>query len=507
MKMLSDVTSLLASNWDVPRVFPKISARIRRVFGQEFASFIMHDASTGLLVQQALDFPLGKGLISPVQVGSGDTPAGRSMREGAPMIYSKEQLQEFESEVAKKLVAEGLQSLCCIPLMRPKGPLGVFILGSTRKDAFRTQDLDIVSQVAAQLAVAIENHRAALEIAQLKQRLGEELKYLEGEVKSYGHFAEIVGDSAVLRQVLDQVATVAVSEATVLILGETGTGKELIARAIHRMSSHKDKPFVKVNCAAIPMGLLESELFGHEKGAFTGAVSRKIGRLEVADGGTLFLDEIGEIPLELQPKLLRVLQDQEFERLGSTHTLKVNVRLITATNRDLAKSVAQYQFRSDLFYRLNVFPIRLPSLRERREDIPLLVRHFVNKFAKRMDRFIETVPKEMMQALREWHWPGNVRELENLMERSVILSEGRSLRVPLSELHSPAASAANNEETDHTLDSAERLHIIRILKETGGMISGPEGAARRLGLKRTTLQSKMQRLKITREDYSDRSNS
>ena len=268
----------------------------------------------------------------------------------------------------------------------------------------------------------------------MKQRLSDERKYLEGEIRSEGHFAEIIGDSPALKQVLDQVITVSASEATVLVLGETGTGKELVARAIHRLSRRKDGPFIKLNCAAIPTGLLESELFGHEKGAFTGAISQKVGRMELAHGGTLFLDEVGEIPLELQPKLLRVLQDQEFERLGSNRTIKVNLRLVAATNRDLAKGMAEREFRSDLFYRLSVFPIRIPPLRERREDIPLLIRYFVLKFAQRMDRPIETVPKETMEALTEWSWPGNVRELENLMERSVILSEGNALRVPLSEL-------------------------------------------------------------------------
>ncbi|MGH9495270.1 MAG: sigma-54 interaction domain-containing protein, partial [Candidatus Sulfotelmatobacter sp.] len=321
-------------------------------------------------------------------------------------------------------------------------------------------------------------------------------KYLQGEVRNVGQFGEIVGDGPALKRVLDQVATVASSEATVLVLGETGTGKGLIARAIHNMSGRKDGAFIKVNCAAIPTGLLESELFGHEKGAFTRAISQKIGRMELANDGTLFLDEIGDIPLEVQPKLLRVLQDQEFERLGSNHTIRVNVRLVAATNRDLAKDMAEHRFRSDLFYRLSVFPVRVPALRERLEDIPLLVGHFVRKFALRMNRHIETIPKETMEALCAWPWPGNVRELENLMERSVILSEGKALRVPLAELCSQDDSA------DHTLDSAERLHIIRTLRESGGLLSGPGGAAHRLGLKRTTLQSKMQRLGITRADYS-----
>jgi formate hydrogenlyase transcriptional activator len=377
--------------------------------------------------------------------------------------------------------------------------LGVLLLGSTRSEAFQPDDVSL-NQVAAQLSLALENHRTTVEVEDLKQRLAEERKYLEGEIRTAGHFSELVGESLALKKVLDQVATVSASEATVLILGETGTGKELVAHAIHRLSRRNGSAFIKVNCAAIPTGLLESELFGHEKGAFTGAVSQKIGRMELANGGTLFLDEVGEIPLEIQPKLLRVLQDQEFERLGSTRTIKIDVRLIAATNRDLARSVFERQFRNDLYYRLHVFPIRVPPLRERRDDIPLLVRYFVHKFAQRMSRHIESIPKETMNALMAWHWPGNVRELENLMERSVILSEGNALRVPLAELR---ASAATLTESDHTLDSAERAHIIGVLRETGGVLSGPNGAARRLGLKRTTLQSKMQRLKITPRDYAD----
>jgi formate hydrogenlyase transcriptional activator len=318
-------------------------------------------------------------------------------------------------------------------------------------------------------------------------------------VRSEGYFPEIIGDSPSLHQVLHQLITVAPTEASVLILGETGTGKELIAQAVHRLSRRADGPFIKVNCAAIPTGLLESELFGHEKGAFTGAIAQKIGRMELAQGGTLFLDEVGEIPLDLQPKLLRVLQDQEFERLGSNRTIKVNLRLVAATNRDLAKGIERHEFRSDLFYRLSVFPIRVPSLRERREDIPLLIRYFILKFAKRLNRPIETVPRETMKALAEWSWPGNIRELENLMERSVILSEGTALHVPLLELKNETLTPLS--PTDHSLDNAEREHIIRVLRETGGALSGPDGAAHRLGVKRTTLQSKMQRLKITRRDY------
>ncbi|HEV2401847.1 MAG TPA: sigma 54-interacting transcriptional regulator [Candidatus Sulfotelmatobacter sp.] len=498
-RTMQQVSDLLSANWDVAEVFPRISASIRRVLRQEFASFVLHDPSTGLLVRQAMDFPLGRGVIATQQVVSTQSPSGRSMQERATKIFSREQLEEFQEEVANSFLAEGMQSLCCVPLIRPRGPLGVFMVGSTRNEAFQSDDVALLRQVAAQLALSIENYRAAQEIEQLKRRLGEERIYLQGIKRPEGEFPEIVGDSAALKTVLDQVATVAHSDATVLILGETGTGKELVANAIHRMSRRKDGPLVKLNCASIPTGLLESELFGHEKGAFTGAISRKIGRMELADGGTLFLDEVGDIPLELQPKLLRVLQDQEFERLGSNRTVRVSLRLVAATNRNLAQRITDNEFRSDLFYRLNVFPIRMPALRERRDDIPLLVRHFVHKFAPRMDRYIEIIPKETMRTLSEYHWPGNIRELENMMERSVILSSGNVLQVPLPELRVEPASKG---EPESSLEAAEREHIVRVLRESNGVISGPAGAAQRLGLKRTTLQSRMQRLGITREDYS-----
>lgn len=319
--------------------------------------------------------------------------------------------------------------------------------------------------------------------------------------RAHHQFGEIIGDSKSLQEVLSQIAIISPTKATVLILGETGTGKGLVARAVHETSNRKEQRFISLNCAAIPTGLLESELFGHEKGAFTGAVTQKTGRLEAADGGTLFLDEIGEIPLEVQPKLLRVLQDHEFERLGGTKTIKVDLRLIAATNRNLSKSVAEKQFRSDLFYRLNVFPIRLPALRDHREDIPLLVRHFVRKFSRELDREIESIPEEIMDALSTWPWPGNVRELENFIERCVILSEGPALHAPLEELKPEPDHAADR----HTLEHAEREHILRALREARGLISGPKGAARRLGVKRSTLQSKMHRLGIVREDYSGKS--
>jgi formate hydrogenlyase transcriptional activator len=331
------------------------------------------------------------------------------------------------------------------------------------------------------------------DLRQATEKLAEEKCYLEQEIDTELGFKEIVGRSAALKEVMEQVGKVAASDATVLLLGETGTGKELVARALHRLSRRAGNSFIKMNCAAIPSGLLESELFGYEKGAFTGAVGKKLGRLELADKGTLFLDEIGEIPLALQPKLLRVLQDQEFERLGGTQTLKVDFRLIAATKRDLAESVKKKEFRSDLYYRLNVFPVRVPPLRERREDIRLLVEHFAQKFAKRMNRKITSIPKKTIDALTGWDWPGNVRELENFVERSVILTQGSVLVSPLSELKPPSEGAMND-----TLEAAEREHILRALRESRGQIGGTRGAAARLGLKRTTLQSKLKQMGVDR---------
>jgi formate hydrogenlyase transcriptional activator len=330
------------------------------------------------------------------------------------------------------------------------------------------------------------------------RRSEEEKRYLEEELITSHQFEEIIGNTRGLKRVLKQVETVAPTDATVLVLGETGTGKELIARAIHNLSARRDHPFVKLNCSAIPLGLLESELFGHEKGAFTGAIAQKIGRLELAHHGTLFLDEIGDLPLELQPKILRALQEKEFERLGSTRTIPVNVRLVAATNRDLAKMVEQREFRSDLYYRLKVFPVEIPPLRERRDDIPVLVKYFVNQHGRRMNRHIETIPPQIMQALTRWRWPGNVRELENFIERSVILSSGPVLRAPLAELNLPSEPASEPPANFH---DAEREHILRVLREAKGMISGPAGAAQRLGLKRTTLNSKLKKLGIKRSDY------
>ena len=328
-----------------------------------------------------------------------------------------------------------------------------------------------------------------------RDRLQQEKSYLESEIQSELGFEEIVGQSAALREVLKNVRVVAPTDSTVLLLGETGTGKELVARSLHALSSRRNKTFIKLNCAAVPLGLLESELFGHEKGAFTGAVSRKVGRIELADGGTLFLDEVGELPLELQPKLLRVLQDREFERLGGVQTRRVDVRIISASNRNLRQDIADRMFREDLFYRLNVFPIEMPALRERREDIPILVRHFVRKYGKRLGKHIESVPEETMSVFENWNWPGNIRELENMIERMVILSKGRVLAAPPVELDEA------RQITDDNLTDMEREHIVRILRETGGVLSGVEGAASRLGMKRTTLQSMIKRFGIEVRDF------
>jgi formate hydrogenlyase transcriptional activator len=494
-EVMTEVGRLLEERSDVRHIFPKVSAYLRRVLRQEYAALSLRDEKSGDLVRQAIDFPLGRGAGFEISVPH--DPGGKALKQRAPLIFSKDEMRGLNSKASEYFLTEGLQSLCCVPLIRPRGPLGVLVLGSTRADAFRTDDLTLLNHVAAHLAIALENARIASEIEEIKNRLNQERRYLEGPSRPRLPVEGIIGESAALTSVLDQVAVVADSDATVLLLGETGTGKGLIARAIHAGSKRKNRGFITLNCAAIPTGLMESELFGHEKGAFTGAVRQKVGRLELADGGTLFLDEVGEISPELQPKLLRVLQDLEFERLGGNHTIKVNLRLIAATNRDLIRSVAEKEFRSDLFYRLNVFPIRVPPLRERREDIPLLVRYFVRKFAARMERVIETIPTETMNALINWNWSGNVRELENFIERSVILTDGPALRAPLAEL-----IEEDGEASDSSLDSTERDHIVRILRESGGMISGPNGAAGRLGVKRTTLQSKMKRLGITHDDYT-----
>jgi formate hydrogenlyase transcriptional activator len=402
----------------------------------------------------------------------------------------------LDNPVVQSRIHDGFKSLCFIPLIRRSRAIGTLNLGRLRGDAFTEKDIYFLGQVANQIAIAVENALEYGQITEAKTRLAEHKLYLEDEIRVEHNFEEIIGNRPRLKAVIESVRTVAPADSTVLIQGETGTGKELIARAIHNLSPRKDQAFVKLNCAAIPLGLLESELFGHERGAFTGAIAQKVGRFELAHKGTLFLDEVGDIPLELQPKLLRVLQEQEFERLGSTRTQRVDVRVLAATNVSLTQMVAEKKFRRDLYYRLNVFPIEVPPLRDRHEDIPLLVRYFANKYARRMGRKIESIPKEAMEALSHYTWPGNIRELQNLMERAVLLSTGPSLRVPLAEILSDSSRSAAG--TGNALEQGEREQILRALRESNWVVGGAHGAASRLGLKRTSLAYKMQKLGISR---------
>jgi len=391
----------------------------------------------------------------------------------------------------------GLKASCTVPLISRDRVLGVLGIASFREKAFTEADLDLLNQIGKQVAIAVENALAFREIDELKNQLKEEKLYLEEEIRTEYNFEEIIGTSPALKRVLQDVETVAATDSTVLIYGETGTGKELIAHAIHNLSQRRERTLVKVNCAAIPTGLLESEFFGHERGAFTGAIDRRVGRFELANQGTIFLDEVEDIPLELQSKLLRVLQEHEFERLGSSRTMRVDVRVVAATNTDLAELVNDKKFRSDLYYRLNVFPITVPPLRERPEDIPLLVNFFAHRFAQQMKKPIERVPKDTMTALTAYHWPGNVRELQNLVERGVILSRGSSLEIPLGELKQ-ATKQTLPANGGATLEAVERDHILRVLGESRWVIGGPNGAAARLGMNRTTLNHRMRKLGITR---------
>jgi formate hydrogenlyase transcriptional activator len=462
----------------------------------EYTSLALYDPETKRMRVQALDFPQGRGFIrEEMSIAVETSPSGCAFSNRKPLLANRADLERYDSEMARLLLAEGVKSMCCVPLITRDRVLGALNVASLRDAAFTQQDADLLGQVAAQVAIAVENALAFRQIEGLKNKLAEEKLYLEDEIRTEFNFEEIIGESAALKAILKQVETVAPTDSTVLIQGETGTGKELIARAIHNLSARRERTFVKVNCAAIPTGLLESELFGHERGAFTGAIAQKIGRFELAHQGTLFLDEVGDIPLELQPKLLRVLQEQEFERLGSTRTTRVDIRMVAATNRDLAEMVADGEFRSDLYYRLHVFPVKVPPLRERREDIPTLVRYFAQKYARQMNKRIETIPAETLDALVHYHWPGNIRELENLIERAAIVSPGLALRVPLAELKSQPEATTNGIAT---LVAAEREHILRALQATNWVLGGSQGAAVRLGMKRTTLQSRMRKLSISR---------
>ena len=506
IQLLLEVNNAVASHLDLRELLHAISASLRTVIPHEAAGLVLYEAEHKQLRVHVMDaWPelrhLEEGFLMPIN----ETPAGRSFTTRRPLLINKLDTREYPSPIVARAVAGGFKSSCNAPLLFQGQALGAVFIGSKTEAAFTQADLQLFNNIAGQLSIAVANALSYREIDTLKQKLTSEKLYLEEEIQTEYNFAEIVGQSAALKKILQQVATVAPTDSAVLLCGETGTGKELIARAIHNLSARRERTLVKLNCAAIPTGLLESELFGHEKGAFTGAIAQRVGRFELAHKGTLLLDEVGEIPLELQPKLLRVLQEQEFERLGSSRTIKTDVRLIAATNCDLPQMVAEKKFRSDLFYRLNVFPITIPPLRERMDDISLLVGYFTQKHSLRMNKRIETVSKETIEALCRYPWPGNVRELENFVERAVILTNGSELQAPLSELKTSIAATAESSvfadapllpplSKPVSLEDVERAHIEEILRQTRGVIGGRGGAAEILGLPISTLRNRIKKL-------------
>jgi formate hydrogenlyase transcriptional activator len=522
LQLLLNLTSKITSSLDLREILRAVAANIREVIHAEGVTVSLQDEASEKFRVFAIDFPHGKGVIKEELLVRPSTAVKKALETLRPVVSHTCDGNELVSEASDIVIAEGLRAYCSIPLVNRGRALGILSILRTTEDPFSQEDINFLSRASGQIAIAIENACAYHEISQLKDKLAQEKLYLEEEFRSEMGFEQIIGNSAALRHVLELVETVATSDSTVLLLGETGTGKELIARAIHDRSRRKERTLVKLNCAAIPTGLVESELFGHEKGAFTGAITSKIGRLELADQGTLFLDEVGDIPIEIQPKLLRALQEREFERLGSTHTRKVNVRLVAATNRDLENMVANKEFRSDLYYRLNVFPIRIPPLRDRRDDIPLLVRYFVQKCAKEMQKRIDAVPVSVMKGLTSWDWPGNIRELENFIERAVLLTRGRSLEAPLAELRKTPSKEDSpdtlhelkqvaEERTDSRSDKAsvadgyarkQRDEIIQALTACKGRVGGADGAAARLGMNRTTLLSRMKKFGIYAKQYA-----
>ena len=501
--VMMELSSLLLASGDVRRLLGAFSASMRQLVPHDAATLGLYDEQTGeLRVQFFAEIEGAENIHGEVLLDPDASPAGQTFRTRQPLIVGRLDRAPFPPASLRHHVEMGMRSALWVPLVHRERVLGVLAVASRGENAFSARDAEMLGQIAGQVAMAVNNVLAIKQIAELRDRLNQEKEYLEEEINLEHRFEDIVGESAGLRDVLRQIATVAPTDATVLIQGETGTGKELLARAIHRLSPRAERTFIKLNCAAIPAGLIESELFGHEKGAFTGAIARKIGRLELAHEGTLFLDEIGELPLDLQPKLLRALQEREIERLGGSRPIAVNVRLIAATNRNLAKMVAEKQFRSDLFYRLKVFPVFAPPLRERAGDIPVLVRHFVERHSRRMGKNITTIPPQAMEALKHWKWPGNIRELENFLERAVILSRGPVLYVPTAEIEEAEEEPEDSDvPTNPTLQAAEREHILRALREARGMVGGANGAAAKLGLKRTTLNSKMKKLGIERSEY------
>ncbi len=499
LRLVLDINNHVAK-LDINDLFRSASASIRSYFGCDFTTFWLLKEDTNQLQKVWHDFPDARGFMADVDTADLTLTELDWLRTRKAQLFSVEGIEQLPATIGDPLKAESIMSLAFAPLATERRPLGFVVIGSRTCSAFGQEELVLLSQISVQISVALDNALAHGRLSASAARLEQERLYLESEIRSEYSFEDIVGKSAALRRVLDQVAIVAPTDSTVLLHGETGTGKELIARAVHNLSPRRERTFVRLNCAAIPSGLVESELFGHEKGAFTGALMQKRGRFEVADRGTLFLDEIGDISLDLQPKLLRALQEHEFERLGSARTVKVDVRLIAATHRDLSAMISNNQFREDLFYRLNVFPIEIPPLRERREDIPLLIHYFVSRLSRRMQKGIKSIPKQAMDALVTADWPGNVRELENFVERCVILTQGDELTVPRTELKKapprPAGAAA-----PASFEDAERQAIIDALRAAAGRIAGKNGGAERLGLKRTTLQNKMRRLNISRADY------
>src|SRR3984893_3582367 len=493
LKLILDLTNQVVSNLNFQELLRTISASVRQVMRCDAAAIMLPEPDGAHLRVHALDFPDSRGFFTKqVLIPIADSFPGETYQSGKPWVLNRLDPAEVPAEMYAKASGEGMNSFCDVPLISRDRSLGVLALASRGKNAFDREATAFLSQVAQQVAIGVENALAYGEIADLKDKLAQEKLYLEEEIRGEMDFEGIVGQSSALRHVLNLVESVAPSDSTVLLLGETGTGKELIARAIHERSRRKERTFVKLNCAAIPTGLLESELFGHERGGFTSAIAQKTGRLERAAQGSLFLDEVGDIPIEIQPKLLRALQEREFERLGSNRTKKVDIRLVAATNRDLEKMMENREFRSDLYYRLNVFPIRIPPLRERPEDIPLLVRYFTQKYGRRMQKQIESIPAVAMRKLSSWYWPGNIRELENFIERSVILTHSTALQVPIGEL----SNTGRNRPVAGTREANERDEIVRVLKITDGRVAGSAGAAARMDVKRTTLISRMKKLGI-----------
>jgi len=500
LKLVLDLTNSVLSNLELKELIRNISPSIRQVMELDAVGLSLPTPDGMHLEVHALDFPGGKGLIQPGQLLTFESLPGQVFLSRNPWVGNTNDIATYPGR--HQAAQEGLLTHCSLPLMRCGRALGVLSVARLRKNSFAPHEVEFLIQIAGQIAIAIDNALAYQKISELTEKLAQEKLYLEDEIRDELNFEEIVGNSPVLRNVLAQVEAVAPTDSTVLIHGETGSGKELIARAVHKLSNRSSQPFVKLNCAAIPTGLLESELFGHEKGAFTGAIAQRIGRFELASEGTIFLDEVAEIPLELQPKLLRVLQEREFERLGNSRTLHTKARLIAATNRDLDAMVETQKFRSDLFYRLSVFPIYVPPLRERTEDIPFLVSHFAQHFARLMKKSIETISTETMNALMRYPWPGNIRELQNVIERALILSKSHDLKVPLSDLQSrlPENGKAESDKKNGgaTLRDIERAHILSVLEQTKWVLSGPNGAAAKLGLKRSTLQFRIRRLGLCR---------